>query len=81
MTTFQILNQFTWDIHIIHEPEGFEFILPPGEEVSIQVESILDTICLTCALEGTEYILNVKNEKSLYKVYHKGVDVFSQFMK
>lgn len=64
----------------MHEPEGFEFRLPPNEEVMVQVDSVEHSITLVQSMEENTCVINVMDNKSPYKVLYKGVDVFAKYL-
>ena len=78
--SFQIVNKFSSEMLFLHEPEGFEFRLPPNEEVTIQVDPVEHSITLVHSMEENTCVINILDDKSLYKVLYKGVDVFAQYL-
>lgn len=80
MTSFQILNALGVEMIFIHEPEGFEFSLPPNEEVTIQVESVENSIVLVNSMHNNSCVVSVMDDKCNYRVFYKGEDVFEKFL-
>jgi len=80
-TTFQIKNTFDSNLSVIHELEGFEFHLPPNEEITIEVESKDGvSILLNIGLANGENVIGIIPELSHYAVYYKGVNVFKEYL-
>jgi len=76
VTSFDILNDTENDMEIVHEPECFEFMLPPGEKLTIEVDSCEQSIILRHSLAKETVILSILDNKSYYTVRYKGIDVF-----
>lgn len=79
VTSFEIHNETDKDMEIIHEPECFEFVLPPGERLTIEVDSCEQSVVLCHSLVKDTVILSILDHKSLYTVRYKGVDVFRKY--
>ncbi len=78
-TDFQIENDSGLAMEIIHEPECWEFQLPPGEEVTIITEASKESICLSISLFEGKISVRVLDHKSLYDVRYKGNDAFKEY--
>ncbi len=78
VTSFDILNDTENDLEIIHEPECFEFMLPPREKLTIEVDSCEQSIILRHSLAKGTVIISILDDKSYYTVKYKGIDVFSK---
>ena len=79
VTSFDILNDTENDLEIIHEPECFEFMLPPGEKLTLEVNSCEQSIILRHSLAKDTVILSILDDQSYYTVRYKGIDVFSKY--
>jgi hypothetical protein len=80
ITSFEIINSSNNEMHLIHEPEGFEFILNPNDEVIIEVDSSEETVSLRHSVENGICVIGILPNKSLYSVLHNGVDVFKKYL-
>ena len=78
VTSIDILNDTENSMEIIHEPECFEFMLPPGEKLTIEVNSGEQSVILRHSLAKDTVILSILDDKSYYIVKYKGIDVFSK---
>jgi len=67
-------------MYIIHEPEGFEFHVPPGEEVTIQVQAVENSIYLWWGMTDGKMGVNILPEVSSFKVLYNEKDVFQKFL-
>ncbi|RBL89587.1 hypothetical protein [Chitinophaga flava] len=74
--SFTILNQSEKDMYIIHEPEAFEFLLPPGEEVVVEMKPCKRGVALGQSIYNGHCVTAILDANSLYNVYYKGKDVF-----
>lgn len=63
-------------MYIIHEPEGFEFDVPAGDEVVIRIQAVENSIHLWWTIEEGKIGVNILPEASNFTVFHNGVDVF-----
>lgn len=79
VTSFDILNDTENNLEIIHEPECFEFMLPPGESLTIEVESCEQSVVLRHSLAKGTVIISILDDKSYYTVRYKGTDVFIKY--
>jgi hypothetical protein len=79
-SSFQILNTSEKAMRLVHEPEGFEFILEPKEEVVIEFDGVENGVALRYSTENAICIIGILPEKSLYRVFHNGFDVFKDYI-
>jgi hypothetical protein len=77
--SFTIFNDTQRGIILIHEPECFEFTLPPNEEVVIEADCCEHSIVLKQSIADSQHLISILDENSLYNVLYKGVDVFNKF--
>lgn len=80
MTSFVLHNTSETNMIIVHEPECFEFILKPGEEVSIITECCENSVELRYSINGENIVVAILDDRSRYMVIQNGVDVFGEFM-
>ena len=80
-TSFTIRNDSNAIMTIVHEPECFEYELPPNEEVIVEVDAVQKSVALYYHLEDCRITVSIVDERSLgYRVYHNGIDVFERLM-
>ena len=65
---------------IIHEPECFEFYLPPNEVLTIEFYANKNSILLKHFIEGNSIGISILDDQSPYRVMYKGMDVFEKYM-
>ena len=80
ITSFVIINSSNNEMHLIHELEGFEFILRPKEEVIIEVSSSEESIYLRHSIENGICEIGILPNNSHYRVLHNGIDVFKEYL-
>jgi hypothetical protein len=78
-SSFEILNNSEKDMVIRHEPECFEFNLPPNEKVTIIFNSCMDSILLRHYIYDDNICVDIIDDQSPYQVVHNGVDVFAKY--
>jgi len=79
-TTFELSNNTSSEITIVHEPECFEFQLPVNEHIIIETNSCAESIVLNIWELKGEVGISILDHKSPYNVYHKGENVFEKYM-
>ena len=79
-SSFQIENISTTELLIIHEPEGFEFQLPPNESVTVECDPVPDGVVLRYGIDQGMAVIGIMPERSYYRVVYKGQDVFAEFL-
>ena len=78
--TISIVNNSGLDMDIIHEPECFEFKLPVNEEVTIETIPCKESLQLKIGIDEGKIFISIIPDRSLYAVYHQGVNVFKEFL-
>jgi hypothetical protein len=78
-TSFKIFNSTDLNMEIIHEPECFDFELPPNEEVIIETECCEESIILDTSIENGKVTISIHWANSLYRVRYKDEDVFDKY--
>lgn len=79
-TSLKIRNNLQENIIIIHEPECFEFTLPPNEEILIETEPKAESIQLNIDVDNGEILISVIPNNSLYTIYYNGQDAFEKYL-
>lgn len=75
-TSFVITNWTEKDMCIQQEPEGFEFMVPPGENITIETSSGLESVKLRHSIDAEGLTIGVINDNNDYRILYKGKDVF-----
>jgi hypothetical protein len=79
ITSFSISNDTGTEMIIMHEPDCFEFDLPPGEELIIETYCCRNSIVLNTGIENGKIRISITGNKSLYNAYHKGENIFKGY--
>lgn len=79
-SSFDIQNRSEKDLIISHEPECFEFALPPNETVTIVFNSCIDSLFIRHHITGDKIGIDIIEDNSQYRVIHNGIDVFEKYM-
>jgi hypothetical protein len=77
--TFVIENTTQSGMNIIHEPECFEFLLPSGEELTVETNNTKNSICIRPWIDNGIINISIWDDKSPYRILYKGCDVFEQY--
>ena len=79
-TSFVINNDTGKKMCIMQEPEGFEFMVPIGEDVVIEADSCLESVILRHSIDIDGVTIGVINDENNYRVLYKGEDVFKDVL-
>ena len=81
VSSFTIHNSSEMSMILVHEPECFEYELPPGEEAIIEFDSGEKRVYLRWygAADG-KMAVAILDDNGLYSVYSQGVNVFAEYL-
>ena len=79
-TSFVINNHTGKELTIQQEPEGFLFMVPVGEDVTIETDSCLESVELRHSIDIDGVTIGVINDHNNYRVLYKGEDVFEKYL-
>ena len=79
MTSFKIENDTESEIVIIHEPEAFEFNLPPKKELEVETMAEKDSISISISSDQTTIYLSFWGHRSYYKLFYEGTEIFEEY--
>ena len=68
------------ELTIVHEPEGFEFTLSPGQDVVVETFGMEKSIVLRHSVQNGKLIIGIMPDLGFYRVLYNGQDVFEKFL-
>ena len=77
-TSFAIMNDTGKELIIVHEPECTEFVLPIGDEVSVEIDSCANSIAIRVSHEDNQSRIALLGHKGLYNVTYKSEAAFEE---
>lgn len=79
-TSFTIRNDSENIMVIVHEPQAIEFELPSNEEIQIETNAVPESVVLSTCIANGKIVIAIHDNKSYYKVYHKGKEPFVELL-